>query len=99
LDIYTKLGDLDDEPADEGEAAARAAYWHHSFDEWYLSTRLAPSEFGVLWRDFYKRAAQAGLRHPALKRSFEKLRRDPAGFGAYAGEFVAQLNVPADTGT
>jgi hypothetical protein len=93
LDIYRELGTLEDMAADDVRLAlARAAYWHHAWDEWYISERLAPREFGGLWDGFFSVAVLSGLRHPALKSSLDELARDTsAGFGAYAKDFVAVL--------
>ncbi|WP_219464370.1 hypothetical protein [Nonomuraea rhizosphaerae] len=93
LEIFERLGDVDGaEPASEDERAARAAYWHHSFDEWYLSTRFAPSEFRGLWDGFYRDATHSGLAHPALRQALIELRDNrTAGFGVYARDFVTEM--------
>jgi hypothetical protein len=70
---------------------ARQAYWHHSFDEWYIS-RLAPKELGDMWDGFFKRAVQSGYAHPPLKATLNELAKDKSsGFGAYAQEFISDL--------
>jgi hypothetical protein len=93
LSIYRELGRLEDVGTDDvGLDLARAAYWHHAWDEWYVSERLAPREFGDLWRSFFSVAVVAGLRHPALRARLDTLASDEnAGFGAYAKDFVEVL--------
>jgi hypothetical protein len=94
LDLYTELGRLQDQgPDDVGLRLARAAYWHHSWDEWYISKRLSPHEFGDLYDKFFSIAVLSGLNHPALRASLDDLTQNPtAGFGAYAKDFLDDLH-------
>ena len=104
LDIFRELGRLED-AGDEGLAIklARQAYWHHTWDEWYVAKRLAPHEFASLWDDFFAEAVRSGIEHDALWATLEDLARDrKAGFGAYAQELInvvrAMKDAPRDRG-
>ncbi|MBM2614258.1 hypothetical protein JIG36_01650 [Actinoplanes sp. LDG1-06] len=94
IELLQKLGELEDtRPADDPELRlARVAYWHHSWDEWYLSERLSRAEFGGMWDGFFSKAMLAGLRHSALRQTLDDLRAsDQAGFGSWAQEFIAEV--------
>ena len=94
LGIYKELGDLEEKGAvqDVRLRLVRQAYWHHAFDEWYVSHSLAPRELRDLWDQFFKTAARAGYAHASLQRTLEELTADKsAGFGAYASEFILAL--------
>jgi hypothetical protein len=96
ISLYTQLGDMDSTTATDAERKARAAYWHHCYDEWYLSTRLAPEEFGALWEDFYKQASRSGLRHAGLRSALEELTSSPhSKFADYAGGFIEAIGFRA----
>lgn len=95
LEIFLKLGDLDRPAANSEERAARFAYWHHSFDEWYIG-KSAPKEFGAL-KSFYRDAGQSGLGHASLRQSLDELANDKsAGFGRYAQDFISEILRVAD---
>ncbi len=93
LKIYPDLGQLDDpEPKTNEQGLARAAYWHHAWDEWYITKKLAPSEFGVLWDDFFVSAARGGISHAALRTAFTKLKSDKeSGFRVYASDLIEEV--------
>ncbi|MEU4427136.1 hypothetical protein AB0F81_41480 [Actinoplanes sp. NPDC024001] len=100
LDLYQKLGKLDDgrPPDDPALRLARAAYWHHCWDEWFISERLSRTEVGGMWQGFFSRAMLSGLRHPALRKALEELKADEQfGFGNYAREFIDELDRIAET--
>ncbi len=79
-------------PINEDERLAREAYWHHSFDEWYLSNKLASREIGYMWAEFYKPAIVSGYDEPALRSILEELLKDPEkGFREYTKEFMSSL--------
>jgi hypothetical protein len=91
-DIYRELGDLTGRSEEDTDLRmARQAYWHHAFDEWYIS-QLAPRELGDMWNAFFKRATLSGWAHPALKATLDELAKDrSSGFGAYAQPFICEL--------
>lgn len=99
IGIYEKLGDLDMGTAsDISTRLARQAYWHHAFDEWYISHELAPREMGDMWERFYERAAKSGYDHPALRSTLDELAKDRSkGFGAYARDFISSLMRSSDS--
>ena len=54
-------------PTSEADKAASARYWHHAYDEWYVSRHLNPRLMGKLWDDFYLPSIRSGLKHRALQ--------------------------------
>jgi hypothetical protein len=93
LDIYRELGRLED-AGDEGSEArlTRQAYWHHAWDEWYITKELAPREFATLWDDFFSKAMAPSAGHPGLWAALEQLASNPrAGFGAYARDLIKEV--------
>ena len=60
---------------DKNEDAAVSRYWHHAFDEWYLTNRLDQPLLSKLWDDFFKDAVVSGLRHNGLRVAFNELVR------------------------
>lgn len=92
IDIYRNSGSLDesDSPAVEVRQA-REAYWHHTWDEFFITRRLAPREFSMLWDQFFKSAIESGLDHPAMVKAFDDLASKRAGFGAYAQDLIAEI--------
>ncbi|MBP1642860.1 MAG: hypothetical protein H6Q03_1529 [Acidobacteria bacterium] len=57
-------------PGSEDEKAAATRYWHHAFDEWYITTQLDPDLLRDLWRKYYSGALSNGLRHNGLRAQF-----------------------------
>lgn len=94
IDIYRELGQLDaTKPASDTEQA-RQAYWHHVWDEWYITKKLAPAEFSPLWNEFFAKAVDSGYRQGPLKATFEELAsKEDSGFGAYAKELIAEVRL------
>jgi hypothetical protein len=92
IDIYRELGDLEGGADPEAQLRlARQAYWHHAFNEWYVS-RLAPRELGDLWPSFFRAANASGFRHPALRETFDRMSANPdVGFGSYAKDFIEEV--------
>lgn len=97
IDIYRELGDLEGGADPEAQLRlARQAYWHHAFNEWYVS-RLAPRELGDLWPSFFRAANASGFRHPALRDTFDRMAADPdVGFGSYAKDFITEVRQGSD---
>ncbi len=62
-------------PGNDDEKAAISRYWHHAFDEWYITTHLDRRLLGSLWADFFLGATLAALRHHALRRFFADMNR------------------------
>ncbi|MCD5341551.1 hypothetical protein LR392_04825 [Arthrobacter sp. AK04] len=93
IEIYRELGGLEEEETNEVELQlARAAYWHHAWDEWYVTNSLAPREFSDLWTGFFAGAVKSGYCQPGLKASLEKLASKPdEGFGFYATDLIAAV--------
>ena len=91
-EIFKELGELNEEtPADNQEKLARAAYWHHAYDEWRVA-RMAPDDLADLWTQHFEAAVQSGYPHPALKTALADLMSHPEqGFAAYAKDFVDEF--------
>jgi hypothetical protein len=53
-------------PKEEEMPAARR-YWHHSFDEWYLTTRLNDKYMRELWDQYFSDNIFTGLRYEGLR--------------------------------
>ncbi|WP_320775837.1 hypothetical protein [Streptomyces sp. CRN 30] len=100
IGLYTQLGDMDSTVATAAEYKARVAFWHHCYDEWYLSTRFAPREFGDLWQDFYRDAGRSALHHAGLRAALEDLTSSPhSRFVVYAAGFIQAIGFfPHDDG-
>lgn len=92
MNIFRELGDLTGRSEEDVHLRmARQAYWHHAFDEWYIS-QLAPRELGDMWDSFFRRAVQSGYAHAPLKKTLDELAEDKSsGFGAYAQGFISDL--------
>jgi hypothetical protein len=41
-------------------------YWHHGFDEWYLTKRRRPLFYGSLWKDYYRPVLEKAARNDVL---------------------------------
>jgi hypothetical protein len=60
-------------PSTALEHAAAVRYWHHAYDEWYVSCRLNAALMGRLWDGFYRPAILSGLEHPGLRHAFRRM--------------------------
>jgi hypothetical protein len=60
-------------PTTEAEKGAVARYWHHAFDEWYVTTHLDHELLSSLWQDFFSGAVLSGMRHSGLRLHFATL--------------------------
>lgn len=69
LEVFRHLPRFDKPSADytPEERAAVLAYWHHAFDEWYITNRLNQKPMQKLWHEFFAPAVLAGMRHDALR--------------------------------
>lgn len=52
----------------DGHAEKQAVrrYWHHCFDEWYLTNRINQKYMDVLWKEYFSDGVTAGARHDGL---------------------------------
>lgn len=60
-------------PESDADRAAVARYWHHAFDEWYVTKHLDRELLDSLWNEFFLGAALSGLRHNGLRFHFATL--------------------------
>src|SRR5215510_5856518 len=69
LEVYKRLPSFEKSASDytPEEKAAVLAYWHHTFDEWYVTNRLNHKHMKELWDEFYAPSILAGMRHDGLR--------------------------------
>jgi hypothetical protein len=95
LSLYERMGDVNQLATNDSEKAARFAYWHHSYDEWFITEHLAPRFFKPLWSRFFERAVSSGRKHQGLRAAFDELvERKEAGFADYAQDFISRVREP-----
>ena len=63
------------------------SYWHHAFDEWYVTNRLSHKHMKELWNEFYAPAVLAGMRHQGLRDVLFNMIEEQEGFGEYRRSF------------
>src|ERR1700745_1295631 len=61
-DLPPSYADPDWHATDPDRRAAAIRYWHHAFDEWYLTQCLNKRLMSQLWDQYYSSAMLAGLR-------------------------------------
>lgn len=71
LDVHARLpgtyADPDWQPRDQDEQSAATRYWHHAFDEWYITNRLDAELLSDMWREFFEEGVLSGLLHNGLR--------------------------------
>jgi hypothetical protein len=69
IEVFRQLPPFDKHSADytPEERAGVLAYWHHAFDEWYITNQLNQKPMQKLWDDFFAPAVLAGMRHDGLR--------------------------------
>ncbi len=89
LEVFQQLPPFDKPASDytPEEKAAVLAYWHHTFDEWYVTNRLNHKHMKELWDDFYIPAVLAGMRHPGLREVLFQMIEAEDEFGEYHRSF------------
>ena len=50
----------------ESEKHAVRRYWHHCFDEWYLTNCLNKDNMSVLWNDYFSDGITAGAKYDGM---------------------------------
>jgi hypothetical protein len=78
------------EPADR---AAAVRYWHHAFDEWYVSRRLNAALMKEQWSQFYLPAIRSGLEHPGLERTLRYMLTTQPTLARLWSDFCADIGV------
>ena len=93
LEVFRQLPPFDKPASDytPEQKAAVLAYWHHTFDEWYVTHRLNRKELKKLWDDFYAPAVLAGMRHPGLREVLFQMIDAADEFGEYRRGFGAAM--------
>src|SRR5262245_52628353 len=81
------------EPSDPEHKAAAMRYWHHAFDEWYVTTQLNEKLMRQLWDQFYRKAVLAGLKHDGLRKSFVEMMRTQVDLAKLWDPFRKQLDM------
>ena len=89
LEVFRRLPALDKAASEytPEEKKAVLAYWHHTFDEWYVTNRLSHKYLKELWNDFYAPAVLAGMRHPGLRAVLFDMIDTDEQFGEYRRTF------------
>ena len=67
--------------------AAVLAYWHHTFDEWYVTNHLNHKHMKELWDEFYAPAILSGMRHEGLRVVLFSMIEAEDEFGEYRRSF------------
>jgi len=78
-------------PATALEQAAAVRYWHHAYDEWYVSRRLNAALMGPLWDGFYRPAIQSGLAHPGLRHAFGRMLEEQPELATLWRDFTREI--------
>lgn len=89
LDVYLRLPPVQrpvSEYTDDDKAAV-LAYWHHSFDEWYVTTQLSHKHMKKLWKEFYAPAILSGMRHSSYREVLFEIIESEGEFGEYRRGF------------
>jgi hypothetical protein len=63
------------------------SYWHHAFDEWYVTNRLSHKDMKELWDEFYAPAVLAGMEHQGFRDVLFNMIDEQEGFGEYRRSF------------
>jgi hypothetical protein len=95
LEVYAELpprySDPGWEPTSPEEEAAVMRYWHHTFDEWYMTNRLNEKHMRELWIKYYSSAILSGLKHRGLRKVLIKMTSRAEEFGIYWKDFRNKL--------
>jgi hypothetical protein len=89
LDVYQRLPSFDKPASDytPKQRAAVLAYWHHTFDEWYVTNHLNQKHMKKLWDEFYAPAVLAGMRHEGFRMVLFGMIDAEDDFGEYRRNF------------
>ena len=69
-DLPPRFREKDWQPEkDENNAIAR--YWHHVFDEWYLTNYLGDKMTKKLWSDYFVHPTKSALRYTSIREGFK----------------------------
>ena len=80
------------EASDPQHRAAAIRYWHHAFDEWYVTKRLNEKLMRQLWDAFYSRAVLAGMRHNGLRKTLIEMLKTQVDLAELWTDFRAELD-------
>lgn len=80
-------------PSTLEERTAIIRYWHHAFNEWYVTTCLDDKHMRLLWNKFFSDAVLSGLRHNGLRRVAVEITQPEMELkGAYWKRFRYELD-------
>lgn len=91
-DLPSQYADPDWQASDSEESASAIRYWHHAFDEWYITTRLNDKIARQLWEQFYSKAVLAGLKHNGLRKVLIEKAKGGVGTTELWTDFLVELN-------
>jgi hypothetical protein len=94
LEIYQRLPPFD-KPSSSytpEEKLVVLSYWHHAFDEWYVTNRLSQKHMKELWDEFYAPSILAGMAHQGLRDVlFNTYIKEQEGSGEFRRSFGKAL--------
>lgn len=73
------------------DKAAAIRYWHHTFDEWYITNKMNRRLMFDLWRSFYSKAILDGMKHNGLRMTLVSMVQQGPGLPQYFPEFANEL--------
>ncbi len=73
------------------DKAAAMNYWHHTFDEWYITNKLDRKLMLNLWKSFYCNAILEGLKHTGLRKTLTSMLQQRQRLPQYFPEFEREL--------
>jgi hypothetical protein len=93
IDVFQRLPRFDKPASDytPEEKAAVLSYWHHTFDEWYVTNHLNHKHMKKLWDEFYAPAVLAGMRHSGLREVLFQMIDAEDRFGEYRHSFGTSM--------
>jgi hypothetical protein len=74
------------------QRAAAIRYWHHAFDEWYVTERLDKKLMHQLWAQYYREATRAGLKHNGLRRALVAMRDTDEELAKLWSDYLEEVN-------
>lgn len=80
-------------PTTPDEQSAVTRYWHHAYDEWYITKRLNAELLQDLWAEYYSKAILAGLRHNCLRLWLVAMTRADVELAAFWTDYRKELEL------
>jgi triacylglycerol esterase/lipase EstA (alpha/beta hydrolase family) len=74
------------------DKAAAIRYWHHTFDEWYITNKMNRRLMFDLWQSFYSIAILDGMKHKGLRMTLMSMVQQGPGLPQHFPEFANELH-------